>query len=109
MKAGKLRHKIIVQQYTDGTNDNGYPEKTWTDFVTLWANIQPLRGKEYFAAKTEHSEVSHTIIYRYYPGVTSDMRIKYGNRYFDIESVINADERNYELQIMGVEKVGSDE
>ena len=103
MKAGKLRHKITIQQYTDGTNDNGYPEKTWTDFVSCWSSIEPIKGKEYFAAQTEHSKVDHIITCRYYTGITTDMRIKYNNQHFNIESILNVDERNRELQIMAVE------
>ena len=41
---------------------------------------------------------------RYFPNITTDMRILFRGRILSIESVLNVGERNEQLQIVAVEK-----
>lgn len=105
MRAGKLTHLIEIQSPIETTDAAGGPIPTWdeqTPYAQLYASIQPLRGREILAPAAE-SEVTHKITTRYKAGITTDMRIKFGERYFGIESVINVDESNVMLEIMAVE------
>ena len=86
---------------------NTYGEETvsWVDHATVWGKVEPLRGKEYFRSAQEQSDVSHRIWIRYRKNVTPAWRIKWGNRIFEIESVINLREENRWLEIMAREFV----
>jgi SPP1 family predicted phage head-tail adaptor len=75
------------------------------EFATAWASIEPLNGREFFAAQQVNAEVTARIRLRYLPGVTRQMQVKFGSRTFAIESVINVEERNRELQLMVKEVV----
>jgi SPP1 family predicted phage head-tail adaptor len=97
---GNLRHHITFQVQTETQNDYGEEIKDWVEIVAVWASINPISGKEFFAAEKLNSEVSHKINLRYTPGITSDMRIRFGERYFHIISVINFQEKNIELQLL---------
>ena len=105
MRSGNLKHKIEIQSYTETSNDFGEVTKGYSTFKTVYASITPLAGKEYFASKQLNAEVSHKIECRYLSGVLPSMRIVYGTRIFNIESVINIREANKTLQIMAVEVV----
>lgn len=100
MRAGMLRHKIVVQKFTEVQDVYGEADKTWTTFKTLWAHVSPISGREYFDAKQHTSEISHQVKIRHLDGVTPKMRILYDSRYFDIESVINEGERDKQVTLM---------
>lgn len=101
MNPGQLNKRITIQQESATQNSFGEPTGTWSDIATVWASINPIVGKEYFAAETVKSEVSHKIKIRYKAGITPDMRVKFGSRYFQIIGPpINFKEQNVELQLM---------
>lgn len=102
---GEFRHPITIQKVDKKRNDYGELVEGWIDFLEIRAGIYPLNGKDFFTAETLNSEVSHKINIRYVEGITSAMRIKFGNRYFEITSPpINFQEKNILLQIMCKER-----
>lgn len=104
MKIGQLRHRVTIQQQIF-TEDmvTGENKSNWQDVATVWAAVEPLKGREYFKTMEVHSEISTRVRIRYCSGISSDMRLVYGNRTLYIESVIDPDERHWELQLMCVE------
>lgn len=97
---GEFRHIVIFQKKLGVQNSYGEISDEWTDFLKTRAGIYPVSGKEFFAAETVNSELTHKVHLRFLPGITPDMRIKFGNRFFTIISVINYQEKNIELQII---------
>lgn len=99
---GEYRHVITIQQKTGTQNDYGEEIEDWVDVVTIRAGIYPINGKEFFAAETVNSEITHKVNMRYIPNktITPDMRIRFQDRYLQILSVINFQEKNVELQLM---------
>ena len=106
MRIGDLRHKVTIEQLvSSGQNVYGEREDVWETFLTSWASVEPLTGGERFAAQQIQSSVTHKIRMRYQPGITTEMRIKFGDRGFDIDSTLNLEERGRELLIMAKEAV----
>ena len=105
MRAGTLRNTIIIEANTPTKNGFGEDVDSWGTFATVRAQIVPINGKEYFSAGQEQASVSHKIKLRYLAGITQAMRINYEGRYFDIQAIINFQERNIDLEIMAVERV----
>jgi SPP1 family predicted phage head-tail adaptor len=120
MQAGKLRHQIIIQenQYPQDElgkaqrDSYGAPIDHWVNIWTCRASIEPLSGKEYFAAQQIQAEQMTRFRIRYphfqiWPG----MRIKYrdpvlnADRYFNINSVIDQNEMHVDLFIMATELI----
>ena len=67
---------------------------------TIWASVEPLKGREFFAAQKENAETTVRITIRYRSGISPDMRIKYGDKIYEINAIIDVEERHNELQIM---------
>jgi SPP1 family predicted phage head-tail adaptor len=105
VKIGKLRHRITIEQVDETQDAGGEMLGNWSVYAIVQASIQPISGREYFAAQSTQADVTHRINLRHLTGVTPKMRVKYGSRIFDILSVINVDERNRELQLMCRESV----
>lgn len=105
MKIGNLRHRVTIEHYTAQRLPSGEVVEDWHPFAKRWASIKPIRGSEYWAAAQVQAEVTHTIWMHHTPGITPDMRIRYKNRLFEIESVRNLDEVNKVTEILAVEQV----
>ena len=102
---GDLRHRITLQSPPTTQDSYGAPTGDYTDVATIWANINPISGRELFAAEQFASEITHRVRIRYRAGVTSSMRVKYGDRNFEIMYVINEYERDRITQLMCKELV----
>jgi len=100
MKPGRMRHRITIQQTARTQNGFGEPIDSWSTFETVWASVEPLRGREFWAQQQVNSEVSIRVRMRYLSGVTSAMRILFGSRILPIESVIDQEEKHKEMQLM---------
>ena len=85
---GELRDRVTIQYFTISKDTMGGRVRTWLDFVTLWANVEPLSGREYFYSQQIKAEVTHRIKTRYYAGIQNSWRVKFRDRYFRIESVL---------------------
>jgi SPP1 family predicted phage head-tail adaptor len=97
VEAGKLRHQLTLEQATDTLNARGEAIPSWSTVTTLWGSIDPLSGREGFAAQQMYASATHRIRLRYRAGVVPKMRLTKGARVFKIEAVLNTDERNREL------------
>lgn len=106
---GKMRHRITFQQFSGSQDGFGDPlqadDTNWTDAATLWAAIDPVSGREFYAAEQSQSEVSHKVRCRYRAGLDTAMRIVCGSRRFKIISIIDWEERHESLLIMCKELV----
>ena len=101
IKPSRFRHRVTLQSESlvaDGGGGGGAP--VWSDQATIWADIQPISGREILHSQMLQVRVTHRIITRYRAGVTTAMRLAKGARLFNIRAVINMEERNRYLEIM---------
>lgn len=97
--ASILRHRITIEQLTTTQDVYGGIIETWSTFKTVWAEISPLRGREFWEAQQINSQIAGKILIRYVDGVTPDMRVKFGSRYFNIEAAFSPKEKRELLQL----------
>ena len=100
MSAGKYRRRVTFQQRVNTTDSFGQSSVAWTDLFTLWAAVEPLSGREILAAGAERAEDMYRIVIRYRTGITTQMRIKYGGKVFDITSETDILSKHKETEIM---------
>lgn len=105
MRAGPLRKRVQWQQRTVTTDSYGQAQETWATVATCWASFKPGKGNEQEIAKEQRSYSPFEIRLRW-PGnisFSTDDRILYGSRTFNIQNINNVDERNRELVVAAVE------
>lgn len=100
MRAGRLRHRVIIEQRTYTTNAMGETVWSWSALDTVWASIEPNTGRRYYEAKQANSEVEGTIVMRYRSDMEPTMRVKYDSRIFQILAVLSPQEREKELHLL---------
>ena len=101
MEAGRLRHRVEVQDYVGEEKDsNGNDVRNYTTFASnIPAEIVPMRGRELFAAQQEFSEADVRIGMRYLAGMTDKMRIVHEGVYYGIVSIVDVEMRHVEFVV----------
>lgn len=105
MSGEQLSKRVTLQTATETRDTDGSVIQTWSDTATVRAAVEPLVGREYWAAQQINAERTVRFRIRYRSGVTPKMRVSYDSRVFDIKSAINVNERGRELVLMCEEVV----
>ena len=79
MQSGPLRHRVTIQRRVESQGATGEVTWTWADHATVWAAIEPLMGREYFAAAQVQQENNVRIRMRYREDLHQTMRIRHGD------------------------------
>lgn len=66
MLAGKLRHRVTIQRFTEGAQDpmTGDIVSAWVDLATVWASVEPLSVREFIQSSATQSQVTTRITMR---------------------------------------------
>lgn len=136
MRAGTLRHRITIEYVAAKTQDAAFQTvQSWVPFASVWAAISPLTGKDLALQQSVGAISTNKIIIRYLPGLTTQMRIRFGclswqfltsqqqaaltaeqwaalvgtstaPRYYQINNIANFDERNIYMTLLATEYKG---
>jgi SPP1 family predicted phage head-tail adaptor len=101
MRAGSYRNKLTIQRRVESQNSaSGAITNTWGNFATVYGSVRALSGREYVAAGSINSEVTHEIRFRDgNVSVTTADRVLCGGVAYDIRAVL-PDERGREMLFM---------
>ncbi|GLQ31661.1 phage head closure protein [Litoribrevibacter albus] len=94
MSAGQLRHRVTFVKKSSVKNAIGGTSTAFETVATLWANIKPGSASENVESDKHTSEISHTVRIRYNPNINAAFFIQYQGRTFQVEAVINENERD---------------
>ena len=84
LAAGKLRHRILIEQYIALQDSNGEALQDpltgevmmdWTSLAEVWAAIEPLSAREFIAAQATQSKISARITIRHREDLDASMRL----------------------------------
>lgn len=105
MHAGRLRHRVHIELASKTADSAGTLVETWAPVVmNVPAEIAPLRGQEFVLQHQNQATVTHKIVIRYFDGLTSKHRIRWGTRVFNLAGPpINVGERNRTHELMATE------
>lgn len=100
MQAGRLRHRVTIEQVTETPNEFGEPTETWAEFASAWADREDLTGRELFAAQQVSATVTTRFTMRYVTGVTAKMRLLSDGIVYDIDYPADQEGRGRTLIIL---------
>lgn len=104
MRAGTLRHKVIIQGLQSTTDSEfGGLVSEWSEIATVWASVEPLHGRELVAAQSVAAETTTKITMRYRSDITTANRITFDGKFYNLLSIIDPQLRHRELIIMASE------
>jgi SPP1 family predicted phage head-tail adaptor len=110
INAGGLNKRITIQAKTGAKDSFGQTISSYADVATVWAEIntgqgRSTGGREFYAAQKLHAETEALFKIRYRTRINQAMRIKYGNRYFEIIHIADPKEKHEELLISAKEVI----
>lgn len=105
MRSGNRRHAIVLEKPTEGVGSAGENKTQWSLVATTRASIEPLSGRELFAAQQVHAEVNTKINFRWRPNIDATLRIRAGGTVYGILAVLPDKTGRREITCMCVSRV----
>ena len=100
LPAGKLDQRISIEAKAVTRNGIGEEIVTWETVAEVCARVEPIRGREWFAAAQMQDATDHRVTIRYRAGITREMRVLWRGEPLDIVSVIDVNARRENLELM---------
>lgn len=98
----ELNRKIEFLTFTLGQDpDDGSPIESWDTFAYAFAKVEPLVGREFWAAQAVQAEKTVKFTLRWRGDLTPAMRIVFDGKTYKITSIQNIRSANRELLIYG--------
>ena len=97
---GRLRNRIKILEYKESENELGQTVNGLVPIETVWAEIYPLKSKEYIEAGLTQTESTYKILIRWFGGLTEEMVIEYNNQQFSIVSIADLEMKHLFYEIM---------
>lgn len=114
LAAGRLNQRVTLQAKTVVRGAGGDEVPSWADVATVWAEVEPLRGREFFAAQGAQYACDVKVRMRYRPDVSPgkplvqyaaqwcELRIMWRGQPHDVTSVIDVKGRREALELLCV-------
>jgi SPP1 family predicted phage head-tail adaptor len=102
-----FRKRLTIQEVTKSSDGQGGFTDQWNDLQDVSASVEPLKAYERFQAMQMQTPITHKIVMRYHPTLTTTARLRLGDRVFTVKEIINVEERNAYLVIKAIERAGA--
>lgn len=96
---GRLRYKVALQKATDTADGGGGRSQVFNTIAELFADIRPTGGDETDRQGKVQPKTQYKIIIRHRADISTDYRISYDSRIFQIQNILNIDERDRFLEL----------
>lgn len=98
--AALLSERVTLQEKSVTRDSFGAESVSWVNVTTVWAQAQPLSGREYVSMRAAQSDISTRFRLRYLPGITTAHRVLWRGVPHDIREVINTDADRAVLELL---------
>ena len=102
---GALRHRLVLEQPLESPDGAGGVTRGYATVTTLWAAVMPVTARGDVVADGVDATVTHRIIVRSGPDVTTRHRLREGARIFRILALRDSDGSGRFLEIHAEERV----
>jgi len=85
---GDFTDRVEIQQPTLAADGQGGRLTTWETLATVWAQVEPLSGRELLMAQAAQSQVTYRVSMPHRPDVTPAMRLMWRTKTLEILAVL---------------------
>ncbi len=100
MTGGKLRSFVHIERPEDTQEPAGQGKIQWLPFTKAWGWFENMSATAAQSGQTIEQARSWRFHTRFREGIDKSMRLVYRGRVFDIQAILNPDERNEEVVLM---------
>jgi SPP1 family predicted phage head-tail adaptor len=105
-----LRDEITIQKFTKTSDGAGGNTIVWSDVVTIYAKVMPLRGSRGLEGLQLSIDEAFEVWYRWedFPPLAKQNRLKFENKYFTIHSIKEVNNRRKYIKVICQQDAGKD-
>lgn len=99
---GTLDKRITILKHAETTDTYGLTKQVLVDAIgnRVWARIEPARGRTYYEQYKDKVEHIHKITIRYRKGLNENMLVRYKEKVYTIQSIVDPYEQHVKLELM---------
>jgi SPP1 family predicted phage head-tail adaptor len=102
---GALRHRLVLEEPVETADGAGGVTRSYATVTTLWAALTPVSARGDVVADDVGANVTHRIIIRSGPDVSTRHRLREGARIFRILALRDQDGSGRFIEINAEERV----
>lgn len=109
--AGRASHRVKIERKSVTRTAAGEEVVSWVDVVTdtadnaIWAEVWPLKGREFFAAQQTQYAADVRFRIRYRAGIEPEHRMVWGGDPYDIVSIVDVGAGRHTIEILAIKGV----
>lgn len=100
---GKVFDAYITFQNKSESSGPFDPLDEYEDYISIWAESRFLKGRNFYAARSANIKTDVEFIVRYRTDLDETMRIKYNDKFYNIEGILPLDNNRLYLTIKAYE------
>lgn len=98
-RVGAMRERVDVYSQAQTVNSAGEITTTWTNVATIWARMEPVGAAAVALANRDDAQRSYNMTIRYTADVTTNSRVIWRGRKFDVEGIMDPTEQRQFLSV----------
>ena len=108
---GRATHRIKLQQKSVTRTAAGEEVVSWINVIndtpdhTIWAEVWPLKGREFFAAQQTQYAADVRFRIRYRAGLEPEHRVIWNGDPYDIVSIVDVGAGRHTIEILAINGV----
>lgn len=108
---GRATHRIKIQRKSVTRGPGGEERVNWVNRITdttdnaIWAEVWPLKGREFFAAQQTQYAADVRFRIRYRPGLEAEHRVIWDTKPYDIISIVDVGAGRHTIEILAINGV----
>jgi SPP1 family predicted phage head-tail adaptor len=102
---GQLRHRLVLEEPVETPDGAGGVSRSYQTVTTVWASLTPTAARGAVVAESLGANITHRIVLRGGPDVTTRHRFREGGRIFRILASRDLDGTGRFLEIQAEERV----
>lgn len=103
VEPGAFRHRVAFDEPNPSEGPSGQAVAGWEPMMTLWADIEPISGRESVVAAAQAAEVDTLIRIRYSQqaaAIVPTWRARFRDVVYDIKAVANVNMRDRKIELL---------
>lgn len=100
---GRLNNKTTLQKKAVASGPF-QPIDEYEDYKTIWSETRYLTGKNFYAARAANIKTDVEFVIRYRTDIDETMRIKLGDKFYNIEGIIPVDKKYLVLKAYEIKR-----
>lgn len=96
-----LKHKIEILRLVEAPDSLGGFTTSWVSVKSKWAKVKPMSGRELIHADKIDATAASTFVVRFDSDILESDKILFKSREYNIRSIVNVEEDDRFLSILG--------